>query len=315
MAEPRLAPGGVEIVILNWNTWPLLGRVLDGLRDLRDRRDVLVTVLDNASRDCGDDVLAGFPWVRVSRMERNLGYAGAYNHELARTTAEFVLLLNSDAFATPAAVDGLVECLRRHPHAAGVAPALEDDSGRPQTGAYGYQPTFLRWAMELSGLSVLPGLKPLGIWGRQQHRGGEVPVGWISGACLLLRTEAVREVGYLDERFFMYMEDMEWCVRARRLGWEIYYQPGVSVTHLFGSSQSGHSTRWIRAWRDFLRAENPSWQVRLLAAMGALGFGWRAAVSATGSWWGHAHARVRKGRMWAYAKGFAEIAFGRNGTV
>jgi GT2 family glycosyltransferase len=109
----------------------------------------------------------------------------------------------------------------------------------------------------------------------------------------------------------MYMEDVEWCVRARRLGWEILYLPGVSVTHLFGSSQSEHSTRWIGALSAFLRAEHPRWALRLLAAIAAVGYAWRAAISAVVSLGGNPRATVRRSRLWAYATGFAAVATGR----
>jgi len=307
----------LEIAILNWNTWPLVDRALCGLEALGARPDVRVTVVDNASVELGRSIEKKYPWANVIRLDANWGYAGGNNWILTRTSAEFVLLQNSDAFPTPTTIDMLLNCMLQRPRAAAIGPALVDEAQRPQIGAYGNRPGLLRWIAEFSGLAALPPLGALGIWGRSVVQVGCLvprPVGWVSGACLMLRMEAVRDVGLLDDGYFMYMEDLDWCERARQRGWQILYLPGASVTHLFGSSQGRASTRWIDSMLGFLQRAYPSWMVRILAGVGALGYGWRAVVYGM-RWLPYrvgAQARRSNARALAlYALSFAKAALRR----
>ena len=117
----------LEIAILNWNTWSLVDRGLSRLAPLGARPDVRITIVDNASAEPGTSVKTKYPWVNIVHLAANGGYAAGNNSILARTSAEFVLLQNSDAFPTPMTVDLLLDCMNERPTAAAVGPALVDE--------------------------------------------------------------------------------------------------------------------------------------------------------------------------------------------
>jgi N-acetylglucosaminyl-diphospho-decaprenol L-rhamnosyltransferase len=268
-------------VILNYRTWPLVDRALDALQMLQTRPEVRVTVVDNASGTRDASLERRYPWVHFRFNETNLGFAGGNNASLAVSAAEYVLLQNSDAFPTVTDVDMLVRVLDGDPSAAAAAPALAHADGSPQVGDYGRSPRIRRWFAELSGLAALPLLGWTGFWGRTLLTTDPAPrsVDWVSGACLMLRSAAVRQVGLLSEEYFMYMEDVEWCERARRQGWRVLYVPAVKVTHLLGASGGPVSTRWISAILGYVGRRHSPLAVRGLALVGAAGFAWRSLAS------------------------------------
>ena len=276
----RAVDRSLEIIIPNWNTWDLIRRAANVLRPLSSDPNVRLTIVDNASTDPGADVTAAFPWLNIIRLPTNVGYAAANNWVLERTHADFVLLQNSDAFPTPQDIVTLLDQLAKRPRAAAIAPALVTAEGRPQVGSYGHRSSAARWICELAGLPALPGLGESGIWGRAVIDAKENvrSVAWVSGACLLVRMSAVRNSGLMTERYFMYMEDMDWCERFRRNGWDVLYLPSVTVTHLFAASQTSTSTRWIEAARLYVADHHSKAIAALLPIVGFMGFAWRAAA-------------------------------------
>jgi N-acetylglucosaminyl-diphospho-decaprenol L-rhamnosyltransferase len=218
------------ILVVSWNTRDLLRDCLVSLGPAAHPEwDVLV--VDNASTDDSVAMVrSGFPTVRLIENAVNVGYAVANNQGLRASAAPYALLLNSDTRATPDAIRGLIAFMDAHPEAGAVSPRLLRPDGTAQPYAFGGDPT-LSYLLRRGALRVAA-RRPLHDWAIAQTRS----VDWVSGACLLVRRTAFEQVGLLDEGFFMYFEDNDWCLRLRRAGWKTYYHPAQGIVHLGGQS-------------------------------------------------------------------------------
>jgi N-acetylglucosaminyl-diphospho-decaprenol L-rhamnosyltransferase len=227
----------VDVCVVTWNTAELTARSLRRLLDSDQGCALRLLVRDNGSSDGTVDMLrAKVPEAEIDAGTENLGFAAGVNTLIRRSAAPLVLLLNSDAWPEPGAIGKLVDAAKAHPRAAAVAARLERPDG----------------TLEHSTLPF-PSLRVAAVmaFGRERisaHRADELfledawahdrprRVDWAVGAALLLRREAIERVGLLDERFFMYVEDLEWCWRATRKGWEIWFEPSAIVRHVGNAS-------------------------------------------------------------------------------
>ena len=248
----------LEVVVVAYGSPDLLARALEPLRALP------VTVVDNSSsaavRRVAED--AG---VRYIDAGRNGGFAAGVNIGLAQRGSPDadVLLVNPDARVEPADVDRLRGALLADDRLAAVAPAQVDGAGRRQRVAW-------------------PFPSPLGTWvealGLGRYRCSS---GFVTGSVLLLRAEALRQVGGFDERFFLYAEETDWQYRATRLGWRVALVPGASATHVGGatSSDAARRERHFHASQErYIRKHFGSWGWQLARAGQVAGAGVRSAL-------------------------------------
>ena len=207
-------------------------------------------VVDNASRDGSSDaIVVAFPEVRLIRSPANLGYAGGVNAAAAVADGDALLVLNSDARLCPGAVARLLRCLEHHPRAALVGPALKYPDGRPQASAFRF-PGLLQFALDLY---PIPRLMETALNGRIWSSTA-VRIDYPLGACMLIRRAAWDDVGPLDDGYFMYMEEIDWCKRARARGWEIWHEPAaVAVHHAGSSTRQQPRAMHAQLWRSRLR--------------------------------------------------------------
>ena len=222
----------LSICIVNWNTRELLRHCLVSIYADPAAAGWEVLVVDNAS---GDDsaamVEAHFPQVRLFPSQENLGFVGGHNLALQEATGRYLLLLNSDTRVARGALGVLVDFMEVNQEAGIVGPKLLNGDGSLQLSC-GVAPSL--WSEFINKLllhNLFPFFK-LGGW----HHGEIREVGWVSGACLLIRRTVVEQVGLLDPGIYMFYEDLEWCMRIRRKGWKIFYQPHSQVYHLGGQS-------------------------------------------------------------------------------
>jgi len=221
----------LSVIVVNWNTRDLLRECLAALHAADLPAPAETIVVDNASTDGSVDMVRGeFPGVTVLANEDNAGYARANNRALCRARGRYVLLLNSDTRVAPTAIRTLWRFMEEHPAAAACAPRLVTVDGLAQRFAFGGEPTAAYLLRRLLARGLLG--RDLHDWACPEAR----EVDWASGACLLVRREAVDAVGLLDEEMFMYFEDVDWCLRMRRSGWRVYVQPEAVVTHVGGQS-------------------------------------------------------------------------------
>jgi GT2 family glycosyltransferase len=243
----------LAVVLVSWNTRDL---TLDGLRTLcadleTGGPQAEIWVVDNASRDgTPDAVRRQYPGVRLVAQESNLGFAGGNNVAMramgfgtqrARTEAgglpRAVYLLNSDTLTHPGATRALYDTLFTLPRAGVVGARLSYADGSFQHSAFHFPGLGQLWA----DLLPMPGRFHDSRWNgrypRERYFGSEpFPVDHTLGATMMLRREVIQQTGMFDEQYFMYCEEIDWSIRIRRAGWEIYCVPAAHVTHLAGQS-------------------------------------------------------------------------------
>ena len=213
----------VDVCVVTWNSADVTAAALR--RTLEADTDGVISSLlvhDNASTDgTPERILEDAPEAEVRIAAGNLGFAAGVNALIERSTAPWLLVLNSDAWPEPGALGRLVAAAEADPRVAAVAPRLETPDGELEESTHPFP------SLRVAALSAI-GLRRIVQW---PHDAGR-PVDWAIGAALLLRREAIDDVGGFDERYFMYAEDLDWCWRARRRGWEIRLEPGAVVRHV-----------------------------------------------------------------------------------
>lgn len=257
-SAPRLT-----IVIVSYNTKADLARCLGSLRDTPPEVPLEVVVVDNGSRDGSPAwVREHCPGVRLIEANENLGFARANNLGIRATHGELILLLNSDTIVPPRAIDRLVAALDQHPRAAAAGPRLIDGAGNPELSWGEMISPRAEWRQRRLMQGLASGDAATGALVERLSR-EERTVDWVSGACLLVRREAAEAVGLLDERYFMYTEDVDFCAALRARGSEILFTPAAEVIHLRGRSAAtapaATNTRYRESHLAFYRKHHPRW--------------------------------------------------------
>ncbi|MBM3278510.1 MAG: glycosyltransferase family 2 protein [Candidatus Handelsmanbacteria bacterium] len=222
----------LSVVIVNWNTRQLLRDCLEAVLADPASGQWEVWVVDNASADGSPQMVReDFPQVKLLVSPQNLGFSRGNNLALERAEGEYLLLLNSDTRVEPGALGGLVDFMATHPRIGAAGPMLLNADGSLQLSC-GVAPSL---RSEIVHKLLLHRLFPFFKLAGWDHRSPRA-VGWVSGACLLVRRQALEEVGPLDPAIYMCCEDLEWCLRLTKRGWQVYYYPFSRVVHLEGQS-------------------------------------------------------------------------------
>ncbi len=257
----------LSVVIVNWNTCDLLRNCLRSLLDQVEGLSLEVFVVDNGSSDGSVAMVREeFSSATVIENGRNLGFARANNVALRRSSGRFWLLLNSDTVVKKGALEGLLRTMEQD-SAIGVAGLqLLNEDGTLQNSVSN-APTLLT---ELGNKRLLRLLWPSRYPGKEQHYRVPLQVESVIGACLMVRREAAEEVGLLDEDFFFFLEETDWCVRMRKAGWQVVHDPRFTLYHLQGKSAGKVNVRArIEYWRSrytFFRTHRVRWARGMLRA-------------------------------------------------
>jgi len=225
----------VSVIVVNWNTCELLEACLKSVYNLENDTVVEVIVVDNASADRSVEMVRKkFPQVFLIENDNNLGFAKANNQALKKCRGRFSLLLNSDAEVAPETMRLLSSFLDGHPEVGAVGPKIMNPDGSFQSASMVF-PTLIGEFLLATKLSrvFLSSHFPSLSEHRSQYSG---EADWLSGACLMIRREAIDDVGGLDESYFMYSEEVDWCWKAKLNGWKIYYLAQAQVFHRGGQS-------------------------------------------------------------------------------
>ncbi len=226
----------VSVIIVNWNTWDLLVQCLQSLYDTTSDLDLEVIVVDNASSDGSPTIVRErFPQVQLIQNQENLGFAQASNQAIKRCRGRYMLLLNSDTQALPGSLDKTVRFMDEHPRAGIAGVRLLNPDGTFQA-SYTPFPTLWREFLILSGLGRSLIRPTFPSCGPQTEKGAQKIEGYVEGAYLMARREAIDQIGGLDEPIFMYSEEVDWCYRFHQAGWEVWYLPQAPIIHYGGQS-------------------------------------------------------------------------------
>ena len=233
----------LSIIIVSWNTSALLLQCLDSIYQTGSGTAFEVIVVDNGSTDDSVSLVEKhYPAVTLIQNPQNLGFARANNQGLQIGTGRYFLLLNSDTIVPPGALEALIGTADAEPTVGVVGPKLLNMDGTLQRSWASF-PSF--WS-EVVGKNF-PFRTPV------LNRPNTFDVDWIMGACMLVRRETLNDVGKMDEDYFFYSEETDWCFRIKKKNWKIWYITHVEIFHLGGgSTQRGSVIQLVRLYQGKL---------------------------------------------------------------
>ena len=256
----------LAVVVVNHNAGGYLRRCMESLKAGSGDARFDVVIVDNASRDGSpEQALAERPDARLIRNRANRGFAAAANQGIAATSSPFVLLINPDAEIVGGTLASFLKVARERPRAGAIGALVRNPNGSIQPSA-----RRVPRLGEALGHAFLGPLIPSNPFTRSYTMAGwdratEREVEWVSGSAMLLRREALDEVGAFDEGYFMYVEDVDLCTRLGRKGWQVLFSPELEVVHQIGVSTRGQRGRMAFAHSDSIyryfskfRADGPA---------------------------------------------------------
>jgi N-acetylglucosaminyl-diphospho-decaprenol L-rhamnosyltransferase len=228
----------VSVVIVNYQSYPELRACLASLDEGATRHAVVVVDYES------DDAQArraeeAFPHVRILRVSRNAGFAAGVNRGARETRGRYLLLLNPDSVPEPGLCDALAGWMDANPSVGVVGPRIRNANGSVQASARRFPDFTTAIAGRSSWLTRIAPRNPLSrhnLPGLDAPTTGSLRVDWVSGACMFVRREAFEAIGGMDEGFFLYWEDADFCRRLKHAGWQTMYYPGAAAVHLGGGS-------------------------------------------------------------------------------
>ena len=264
----------LSIIIVNWNTKEYLLPCVRSIFENEQGMDGEVVVVENGSQDgSADEIRKTFPFVHIIENERNLGFAKAVNQGLQKASGRYVLLLNPDTQVKHGAIERLVSFMDAHPQVGITGVQLLNSDGSRQNSIA----NFPSLATELLNKSLLRSLFPKRFPGKGRNYPEPFEVNSVIGACMMVRREAWGQVGLLDEDYFLFLEETDWCYRMKRAGWKIYHVPDAEVYHFQGKSAEKEKKRarveYFRSRYHFFKKNkgNLQWFILLAGVLIRLG--------------------------------------------
>jgi hypothetical protein len=251
----------LSIIIVNWNTKNFLFQSLKSMDPTLKTMEAEVIVVDNGSTDgSAPAVRQEFPAVSVIENGRNLGFAKAVNQGVQRASGRYLLLLNPDTQVKNGAIERLMAFMDAHPRAGISGAQLLNPGGAKQNSIA----NFPSLATELLNKSLLRRLSPEKFPGKERIYSEPVDVDSVIGACMMVRREALDQVGLLDEDYFLFLEETDWCYRMKGAGWKVYHVPDAEVYHFQGKSAEKEKKRarveYFRSRYHFFKKNRGGWQ-------------------------------------------------------
>lgn len=238
----------ISIIIINWNTRQLLLDCIASVYGTVHKAVFEIFVVDNGSTDGSVRSVADkYPDVTIITNARNEGFAKANNAAIRRMVGEYAVLLNSDTVLKEHALDRMLAFMKEHPRAGMCGPQLlfRDGSQQTSTGSF---PELLSELTSANMVRLLTSGK------RRKHKpvfDGPTPVDFIIGACMFVRKAAIDSAGMLDEDYFFFYEEIDWCYRLNNAGWLIYHLPDIEIFHFGGQATKNINQRArVESWRS-----------------------------------------------------------------
>lgn len=282
----------VSIIILNYNTPEVTEQcILSVLKNTKKAKFEIILV-DNGSLPESYSYLrkkfSKSKNIKIIRSTKNLGFSGGNNLGIKKSSGEYILLLNSDTIVDGDVISEMAQWLDKNGDVGVATCALKNEDGTIQ-GTGGYFPTLLRvisW-MTIEDFPFVDKLiKPFhphrskSILKNDEFYKSKREIDWVTGAFLFTRREVIDQVGAIDEDYFMYTEDTDFCYRAKKAGWKIMYLPKWSITHLGGKSSNREYPilTEFKSLKLFYKKHYPAWQMPLVRLFLKIGSLWRMVV-------------------------------------
>lgn len=274
----------LSIVIVNFNTSDLTKQCIDSVVKYTDGIKYEIIVVDNGSRE-----KFTYSKVQVIKNKENFGFAKANNQGIAIAKGKFILLLNSDTIVNSNAITKMVEWMEAHKKIGISSCNLLNEDGSIQ-GTGGHFPTLFKvfcWMFFIDDIpfvdSIIGPFHPShqkSFYKGTNFYSKERDLDWVTGAFMLIKKEVVDSVGLLDEEYFMYMEDVDYCFRAKRKGYGVYFLPKYEIVHLGGKSSNKEFpiTSEISVLKMFYKKHYPTWKYPILRIFLKGGMAIRAAL-------------------------------------
>jgi len=244
----------LSIIIVSFNTKDVLRNCLQRVRTYTQNIDCETWVADNDSKDGSADMVASeFPEVKLIAVKKNLGFAAGNNLCLRKASGKYFLLLNSDAYLLPGILKSTIQFMEHNPLCGVLGVKLIGEDGKLQPSARMLPTPWLKFLV-ISGLaSRFPHSKALGgpdypWW---DHSSTKV-VGWVPGAYFLISKQLTKKIGFLDERYFLYFEEVDFCLQTKRAGFQVIFYPGAKIIHLGGQSSQTTQKRMTSVGKQLI---------------------------------------------------------------
>lgn len=223
----------VSVIIVSYNASGLLRECLDSLFQAHTRHELEVVIVDNNSADDSVSMIKErFPQVILLENNWNAGFAAGVNQGYSASTGDYVLLFNPDARMKPGAIDRAVDFMEAHPECGICGARLVNPQGDLEPSARRFPSSWYKF-LTTSGLSTR--FASSRIFGRGDYRyfdhNSVLEVDWVPGTFSAIRRAMLQQLGFFDERFFLYYEETDLCLRAKRAGWKVYFIPDAEVVH------------------------------------------------------------------------------------
>jgi GT2 family glycosyltransferase len=274
----------LSIIIVNWNTKEFLLPCLSSIFEKEKGISREVIIVDNGSQYGNvNEVKNTFPLVHLIENEKNLGFAKAANQGLQKASGRYALLLNPDTQVKDGAIERLVSFMDAHSDVGVAGAQLLNADGSKQNSIA----NFPSLGTELLNKSLLRWLFPKKFPGKEGNYSEPIEVDSVIGACLMVRRDTLDQVGLLDEDYFLFLEETDWCYRMKREGWKVYHIPQAEVYHFQGKSAEKEKERarveYFRSRYHFFKKNrgNLQWVILLIGLLIRLGFEFVAMIVAS----------------------------------
>jgi len=230
----------LSILIVNWNTKDYLLQCLDSIFQTVRRSSWEIFVIDNGSVDgSGEAAQKRFPSIRLIENERNLGFAKAMNQGLQQSSGRHSLLLNPDASIKEGAIERMLSFMETHSEVGAAGGQLLNEDGSKQNSIA----NFPSLATELFNKSFLRRMFPKRFPGKERNYFEPIEVDSVIGACMIVSREVMEQLGLMDEDYFLFLEETDWCYRMKKAGWKVYHLPEAEIYHVQGKSAEAEKKR------------------------------------------------------------------------
>jgi GT2 family glycosyltransferase len=237
----------LSVIIINYKTASLLRQCIKSIQKNKPQKyDCEIIVVDNDSNDGSVEMIEDdfYSSVKLIANDKNLGFPKAVNQGVRRAReSQYILLLNPDITVLPKSLDQMIDFMEENKSIAVLGPRLINPNGSIQNSCFNHytSPRIVLYRRTIFGKSEKAKKEInkflMADWNHKEGR----EVAWILGSCMLIRKEAIGQTGLMDERFFMYLEDVDWCRRFWQKGWKVYYYPKIKMVHYYQRASASES--------------------------------------------------------------------------